>query len=579
MRRLGLPATAEAASVLGLVALAGVYLLTVLPALGDDPIAGGDEGWIMSAAGKLATDGVFGSDLFRGFYGAEQHYYFNLPLDHFVLAGVFKIFGIGLVQARLVSVVSGLALLALTYGLGRRLGGAWVGLGAAALLVLLRLNLAPFSGLTLTDLGATVRYDLVAVPYGVAAMLILARRLPGAGLTTGALREPQGERRWNVGDEAPSLSAVVVAGLLCGVGGVTQFIGALFVLPLAAFLLTLALPRGRRFVLAGALCVAATVPFLPYGAYAVANWDDFRGQSRTVEQETDFLSPAYYWDAITNEPDRYRIGTGLGGLPSTPGELASKPSARLALLVLGPLAAAYVLWRGRREPMHRLVGFALLGVVIELALFESTKRFVYWVVAAPLLCVAIADLGAFLWAWRDALTLPSPKGRGFYVVLRAAVVVIALLFAVEGLVVAAKDVRDAGDHRGAYASMTNALRDALPASASAMGDNRLWPAMRDRDFRSLLLLFYDTNPRISKERTTSIEGSIERSGVDYILLSPLSREILTKLSPADGADFERFIDTQTCREGTYLGPTYGPIDVYRVLKPGGPRCELQASAP
>ena len=85
---------------LALPALAGLYLLTVVPNLGDDPIVGGDEGWIMSAAARLAEDGVFGSGPFAGFYGAEDHYFFNLPLHHLVVAGVFKVAGVGVVQAR-----------------------------------------------------------------------------------------------------------------------------------------------------------------------------------------------------------------------------------------------------------------------------------------------------------------------------------------------------------------------------------------------------------------------------------------------------------------------------------------------
>ena len=162
----------EAAVLGGLVIF---YALTTIPNIGNHPIVGGDEGWIVSASAKLAEDGVFGSDLFAGFFGADRHYYFNLPLHHLVLAAVFEVFGAGLAQARLTSAVFGLAALGLTYALGRRVAGRWVGLGSAALLVLLRLNLAPFTGLTLTDLGATVRYDLIAVPFVLAAVLLLLR--------------------------------------------------------------------------------------------------------------------------------------------------------------------------------------------------------------------------------------------------------------------------------------------------------------------------------------------------------------------------------------------------------------------
>src|SRR4051794_36769631 len=179
--------------------------MTTVPSLGNDPLVGGDEGWIISASAKLADDGSFGSDLFQGFYGSESHYYFNLPLHHLVLAAWFKVAGVSMASARLVSVIYGLAALLLTYALGRSIGGRWVGLGAAALLVLLRLNLTPFTGLTLTDLGATVRYDLVTVPYGLGAALLLLRRR---------------ERRAN----EPPLAAVIGAGVLLGLAALTQFV-------------------------------------------------------------------------------------------------------------------------------------------------------------------------------------------------------------------------------------------------------------------------------------------------------------------------------------------------------------------
>ena len=532
------PRSPEAPCRLALLALVLLYLATVLPSVDDDQIVGGDEGWVMSSAVKLAEDGVFGSDLFRGFYAAEDHYFFNLPLHHVVLAGAFKVIGVGVGQARLVSAAFGLVALLLTYALGRRLAGPLVGLGAAALLVLLRLNLAPFSGLTLTDLGATVRYDLVTVPYGLAAVLVIARR-----------------------PEAPTPAAAATSGLLVGLAALTQFIGALFALPLALFLATTALPGTRRALLVGLLAVGVLLPFIPYGAYALSDWGDFRGQSRSVEQETNFLSPAFYWRQLRHEPERYGLATGLDDRPASLRDLARRPSARLALLVVGPLAAAHVLRRARREPFYRLLGLTLIALVLQLALFESTKRFVYWVVVAPFLCVAIADLALAVWSfpWKEApRRLPGWLPR-------AAVALVLTLFAAEGLAVAARDLGDAVDAPD-YAAFGRRLDAALPAGASALGDNRLWPALRARDFRSLHLLFYHTNPRISRDRATDVFGALERIDPDYILLSPLSRAMLADLSPRDAADFDRFLASRTELVGTVADAAYGPIEVYRVKR-------------
>ena len=106
------PRAAEAAALAAIVAF---YLITTLPNIGNHPIVGGDEGWIISGSAKLAQHGTFGTDLFAGFFKAQDRYYFNLPLHHLMLAAVFKLFGTGMTQARLVSAAFGLLTLALTY--------------------------------------------------------------------------------------------------------------------------------------------------------------------------------------------------------------------------------------------------------------------------------------------------------------------------------------------------------------------------------------------------------------------------------------------------------------------------------
>src|SRR3972149_4648423 len=114
------PLLIEAATIAGAILL---FLGTAVVNLGTCPAPTDDEMWVFSAAYKLAEEGVFGSDLFAGFYGAEEHYYFNLPAHHFAIAASFKLFGAGVVQGRLVGLVYGVATLLLTYLLARRMAG------------------------------------------------------------------------------------------------------------------------------------------------------------------------------------------------------------------------------------------------------------------------------------------------------------------------------------------------------------------------------------------------------------------------------------------------------------------------
>lgn len=536
MKRLFFRDRAEFLPTALIVVLAAFYLITTLPNLGNDPIVGGDEGWIISASEKLATEGVFGSDLFAGFYRAEELYYFNLPLHHLVLAGWFKVVGVGLTEARLVGVIYGLVCLLFTCLIGRQLGGPWVGTGAAALLVFLRLNLTPFTGLTLTDLGAIVRYDLAVLPFALAAAYLLGRR-----------------------PDAPSMTVVALAGLLLGLASLTQFIGAFFALPFGLFLLTTAQPWPRR-VQQTVLCAAvALLPFLPYFAYIAIDVESFRGQARAVEQETAFLSPSFYIDNLLGEPSRYALSTGLDGLPESPRDLVRRPSARLVMYLIAPLAAvAAGLQAARGSGRHRLLILLLLLLPLQFALFESTKRFVYWVIVVPFLCIAIADLACLALTWRP------PKRLQLWAA-SAVVAMAAVLFLAEGAAVGVKDVIEAPDAAD-YAALGQKIAEAVPPGARVIGDNRLWLTMREQEHRSLLLLFYFTNPRISREHATDIPGAFRRIDADFLLLSPLTREILEKLTPRDRAAFDAYLAANAELIGVLDYPAYGPIEVFELRR-------------
>src|SRR5947199_4687208 len=85
-----------------LIALAAAlgFILVSLRHLDAVPQVYEDEPWQASTAYKLLTTGVFGSDLFAGFYNMDQRYYGFMPLHPLLLAGTFRLLGVGLAQAR-----------------------------------------------------------------------------------------------------------------------------------------------------------------------------------------------------------------------------------------------------------------------------------------------------------------------------------------------------------------------------------------------------------------------------------------------------------------------------------------------
>src|SRR5438874_5343474 len=136
------------------------------------------------------TSGVFGSDLFAGFYNMDQRYYGFMPLHPLVLAGFFRVLGPGLVQARLETVSSSVLVLFLTFALGARLFGAWLGAIAVVLLVLVRwtgLTYIQVTGIPLVDFARIARYDPLVPVLGLAALhVFLSARGPPTWVMAGA---------------------------------------------------------------------------------------------------------------------------------------------------------------------------------------------------------------------------------------------------------------------------------------------------------------------------------------------------------------------------------------------------------
>src|SRR5262245_21261075 len=119
--------------VLGVVVV--LYLCGTLAYIDRFPAISQDEPWIASGGYKLATAGALGSDLFAGYHGMDQHHLVQMPVYAIFRAAVFRVSGLGVVQMRALSIAFGLALLLVTYAVGREIGGERLGVLAATLTV------------------------------------------------------------------------------------------------------------------------------------------------------------------------------------------------------------------------------------------------------------------------------------------------------------------------------------------------------------------------------------------------------------------------------------------------------------
>jgi 4-amino-4-deoxy-L-arabinose transferase-like glycosyltransferase len=173
-----------------------------------------DEGLFASPAITLITKGYMGTpvrDSSVGLPGLERRTYWVMPLHLVVLAGWYKVFGIGLGQMRLLSILWGIAGLAALFVLVRRLTrDIWAAAIAAAL------SATDYVYVTFSSSG---RMDVMAAALGFAGLALYC-----------SLRESNLPR-------AMLLGHIPVAAVFTHPNGILFFAGLMF--------LTFALDRER----------------------------------------------------------------------------------------------------------------------------------------------------------------------------------------------------------------------------------------------------------------------------------------------------------------------------------------------
>ena len=502
----------------GVALLAGVvFLATGLRHLAVVPQVYEDEPWQASTAYSLMSSGVFGSSLFAGFYNMDQRYYGFMPLHPLLLAGVFRVLGPGLAQARLETVLLTLVSLGLTFALGARLLGAWVGALAVAVLVLVRwtgLTYVQLSGIPLVDFARIARYDPLVPVIGLTALHVY--------LYARARFSP-----W----------LYVAAGVLAGLSGLAHVYG-LFWVP-ALFLVALFDGRRRQ---AGWLLLGSALPWLPYAAYVLADLPDWRGQTAIYASRFELFDPAWYLDNLAQEYHRY--GPGLG--PPGPGWLA-RPGFWLVLVVL-PVALVALARRAVVEcdAAARAVVVPALLFPVLFAAFIKLKLVNYTLIELPLFAIAVGWLVTLL--WRREAVRPVVAALGLAVLLEGGVSLLRLDTAAATMT--------------PYPTFISQVRAYLPAGSRVIGLHSYWLGLEDVDYRSFLV------PLNWADEGLPLDQGLSRVGPDVVLLDARMRDYLDQ--PQVRADHDRFygwLDQHAAqRIGRIDDPTYGLMEVYRLQR-------------
>lgn len=500
----------------------------------------GDDAWILSASYKLATQGVFGSDMYAGFFNADQHYFIALPGQHLLQALALWVSGDGLVAARWTSVLGGGLLLWSVTLMAWRWYGTPVATLTSVLLLFWQPALVGHEGVPLVSLARSLRYDLTAVAWTWLALLFLDALL----------------RR-------PARLRAVATGCCAAAALLTQFFGAIVTAVVALAWLgqrrkqTLSSPY-TRWLLSGFLLLVG-----PYLVYVATHRQDAWGQTVYLKGSRTAFSAQAMVDNVLREQERFNplleeSGGGAGSL----------------LLLLGTWPAlAYLGLRLRRKDNlgDRLLALTLVCTPVLLTIFETTKAPIYALPLLPALCVSLAlPLGRLLEA---AFVRPA---AGAWLPRRAAAIAV---LAVMALIVDhgadfyrqdrmwALNVTD-------YHALGATIDDALPAGAKVAGSERWWWPLRAHPFLAVNNLSLQW--RIARDRgrqTPSFAALMGATGVDSLLLSRNVRGDMSRAPEALQHRFWEFVETCTILQEQWDDPWYGELSLRAVR----PACSSRAA--
>ena len=318
--------------------IAAVYLHNAVPHLTMMPRVNVDEPWLMERAWQVMQTGQPRQPM----YGLDRPYLLQ-PGYPYLLAAWMTPFGVGLLQARALSVVLGLGALIAVAILGRRLIDPLAGLSAAL-----------FLAVDSNFLGSArnARTDMPAVCFAACALACYA---------TG--RHRPRPVWWGLSG--------IFAGLAMLCHGNAFWIGAILAL-------WLAIDLGRRLFIdrrtywVGSAAALTLAPYL--GVILVNRAEVQRQVNAFVPERVPFLSPARVLREVALEAERYR--SWYFGLVTN-----SVPNPLLWAFELSLVAGVAVLvWRivsGRATSGERLVAALAAGTVVIFAAFINNKVPVY----------------------------------------------------------------------------------------------------------------------------------------------------------------------------------------------------------
>jgi 4-amino-4-deoxy-L-arabinose transferase-like glycosyltransferase len=522
-----------------------------------------DEAWQAAPGYTFWTEGRFGTDLFAGFYGMEQHYYGFMPLFPILAGGGLRLFGLGLFQARLVPLALVLLTLALTHRLGSRLFSPWHGTLAVAILVTWRIA-GPFahlvSGIPLADVARITRYDSAVPVFGLAALLLLVTTADRRPRTAEIHHSPFAIRH-----SLFTIHNFFLIGLLAGLATLSHIYGAFW---LPALLIATIWILGRQAVKPAILtAIGFGLALTPWLIFVTSGWTDFLAQTRNYADRFGVLDSRFYFINLLNEVERY--DPILNGAKQSLGAWLWLILSSLSLIwllklsLVGPIhhSSLSSVPRPRSSVISARILISVLATLSSLfALLLSFKTFSYLATLWPLFALAMA--AGFSHVWQAETT---------YRWWRLALLFLFLLAMTEGIHFNAR-LHTVVQQMTPYQSFTQAVVAKLPPESRVMGLQHYWLGLAGncQNYRSILAPIFWTDPRYVPEPISFAEA-VEVVSPQIVLLDQIMLDFLAETSAPDhpwhrlGQEIKAYLaQRQAQRIGQVDDPTYGRMQIYQL---------------
>ena len=293
------------------------------------------------------------------------------PLTFWIMAGLYRLFGVSEFSARAVSALAGVGVAALIYAIGKLQRGPVCGL-IASLILLTTFQFVQMSRLVNTDV--LLLFFIYLAIYGY-------------------LRVRNGDRRW-----------WYVVSVSCALGFMVKSFGILFAPAAIAFALVVdhqlnETVRAKQFWFSILVALAIVVPWHAtmlylHGSAFVNEYFYYHVWSRTLTALEGHKVPySFYFHEIWEKIHPWWAGA--------------------------PFAVALNAWQVKRAKSS-VVLLALSVFVFVFYTLAQTKSTSYILPVYPALAVLISELFTWLWDWR-------------YLLLRVAVILVCVCFAYEGI--------------------------------------------------------------------------------------------------------------------------------------------------